>query len=65
MHTDPNWSFFRALLAARLERIHGVKDDRGAFSIEMMMLVAGLVVVGGVVAAVILAKVNEKKNLIK
>lgn len=65
MSTDPNWDFFRTLVSAYAQRIRQTKADRGALSIEMMILVAAIVVVAGVGAAVILSKVNEKKNDIK
>ncbi|TGB15517.1 hypothetical protein [Streptomyces sp. MZ04] len=66
MHNDPNWGFIRALFGARIERLKNLKhQDRGALSIETLMIVAGLVVVAGIAVAVITVKVNEKKATIK
>ncbi|MFE2268511.1 hypothetical protein ACFXB4_04670 [Streptomyces lavendulae] len=65
MGTDPNLTFLKAFFAARIERLRNVRDDRGAISIETMMIVAGLVVVAAIAAGVILTKVNEKAKEIK
>lgn len=65
MGTDPNLTFLKTFFGARINRLRQVREDRGAISIETMMIVAGLVVVAGIAAGVILAKVNEKKNTIK
>ncbi|ODA71665.1 hypothetical protein [Streptomyces sp. AVP053U2] len=65
MGNDPNFTFLRTFFSARIERLRNVRDDRGAISIETMMIVAGLVVVAAIAAAVILTKVNEKANEIK
>ncbi|MFF2374777.1 hypothetical protein ACFVUW_10375 [Streptomyces xiamenensis] len=65
MSNDTDWMFIRTVLAARLERVRKTSGDRGAFSIELMMVVAGLVAVAAIAAAVILNKVNEKKNEIQ
>ncbi|GLX22555.1 hypothetical protein [Streptomyces lavendulae] len=65
MRNDPNFAFFKAFFGARLDRLRNVRDDRGAISIETMMIVAGLVVVAAIAAAVILTKVNEKAQTIK
>ncbi|MDX3204733.1 hypothetical protein ABZZ79_22170 [Streptomyces sp. NPDC006458] len=65
MGNDPNFTFLKAFFSARIERLRNVRDDRGAISIETMMIVAGLVVVAAIAAAVILTKVNEKANEIK
>lgn len=65
MRNDPNFTFLKTFFSARIERLRNVRDDRGAISIETMMIVAGLVVVAAIAAAVILTKVNEKANEIK
>ncbi|KOU80379.1 MULTISPECIES: hypothetical protein [unclassified Streptomyces] len=65
MSNDPNLTFLKTFFSARIERLRNVRDDRGAISIETMMIVAGLVVVAAIAAAVILTKVNEKANEIK
>ncbi|MEU2769809.1 MULTISPECIES: hypothetical protein [Streptomyces] len=65
MGNDPNLTFVRTFFSARIDRLRNVRDDRGAISIETMMIVAGLVVVAAIAAAVILTKVNEKANEIK
>ncbi|MEU0350811.1 hypothetical protein ABZ302_28920 [Streptomyces sp. NPDC006237] len=65
MGNDANLTFLKAFFSARIERLRNVRDDRGAISIETMMIVAGLVVVAAIAAAVILTKVNEKANEIK
>ncbi|MET7296370.1 hypothetical protein ABZS79_30395 [Streptomyces griseoloalbus] len=65
MSNDPNFTFLKTFFSARVERLRNVRDDRGAISIETMMIVAGLVVVAAIAAGVILAKVNEKANEIK
>ncbi|EDY49247.1 hypothetical protein [Streptomyces clavuligerus] len=65
MGTDPNFAFLKAFFGARIERLRNVRDDRGAISIETIMIVAGLVVVAGIAAAVLLSKVNEKAAEIK
>ncbi|MFJ8015009.1 hypothetical protein [Streptomyces sp. NPDC096339] len=65
MHIDPSWTFVKAYFGARIERLKEARDDRGAISIETMMIVAGLVVVAAIAAGVILTKVNEKAKTIK
>ncbi|MDR2985453.1 MAG: hypothetical protein LBV34_11495 [Nocardiopsaceae bacterium] len=65
MGFDPNLAFLKTFFSARLDKLRDVRDDRGAISIETMMIVAGLVVVGAIAAGVILAKVNEKSATIK
>ncbi|WP_031036206.1 hypothetical protein [Streptomyces sp. NRRL F-5650] len=65
MGNDPNFTFLKTFFSARIERLRNVRNDRGAISIETMMIVAGLVVVAAIAAAVILTKVNEKANEIK
>ncbi len=65
MGTDPNLTFLKAFFSARIERLRNARDDRGAISIETMMIVAGLVVVAAIAAGVILTKVNEKAKEIK
>ncbi|MFE9121430.1 hypothetical protein [Streptomyces sp. NPDC007172] len=65
MGNDPNLTFLKAFFSARVERLRNAKDDRGAISIETMMIVAGLVVVAAIAAGVILNKVNEKAKEIK
>ncbi|MEU3296683.1 hypothetical protein ABZ722_30615 [Streptomyces longwoodensis] len=62
MRNDPNLTFLKAFFSARLDKL---RDDRGAISIETMMIVAGLVVVAAIAAGVILTKVNEKAQTIK
>jgi hypothetical protein len=65
MGNDPNLAFLKAFFGARIDRLRNVRDDRGAISIETMMVVAGLVVAAAIVAGVLLSKVNEKANQIK
>ncbi|MEU5958177.1 hypothetical protein [Streptomyces sp. NPDC047525] len=65
MGTDPNFAFLKAFFSARIDRLRQARDDRGAISIETMMIVAGLVAGAAVVAGVIIAKVNEKSATIK
>ncbi|MFI5822883.1 hypothetical protein ACIA8I_27880 [Streptomyces rishiriensis] len=65
MGNDPNLIFLKTFFCARIERLRNVRDDRGAISIETMMIVAGLVVVAAIAAGVILTKVNEKSKEIK
>ncbi|MFJ9574644.1 hypothetical protein [Streptomyces bacillaris] len=65
MGNDSNLMFLKAFFSARMDRLRDVRDDRGAISIETMMIVAGLVVVAAIAAGVILTKVNEKKATIK
>ncbi|MFD6967196.1 hypothetical protein [Streptomyces sp. NPDC059949] len=65
MSNDTSWGFVKAYFAARIERLKDVREDRGALSIETMMIVAGLVVVAAIAAGVILTKVNEKAKEIK
>lgn len=65
MGTDPNLTFLKTFFSARIERLRNARDDRGAISIETMMIVAGLVVVAAIAAGVILTKVNEKAKEIK
>ncbi|MFD8731454.1 hypothetical protein [Streptomyces sp. NPDC059611] len=65
MGTDPTVTFLKAFFGAGMERLRNARDDRGAISIETMMIVAGLVVVAAIAAAVILAKVSEKAKEIK
>ncbi|OEJ22105.1 hypothetical protein AR457_40165 [Streptomyces agglomeratus] len=65
MQKDSTLDFFKVYFGARLERLRQVRDDRGAISIETMMIVAGLVVVAAIAAGVILTKVNEKAKEIK
>ncbi|MER6117941.1 hypothetical protein [Streptomyces sp. NPDC001743] len=65
MGTDPNLAFLKAFFGAQVDRLRSARDDRGAISIETMMIVAGLVVVAAIAAGVILTKVNEKAKEIK
>jgi hypothetical protein len=65
MGTDPNFTFLKVYFATRIDRLRNVREDRGAISIETMMIVAGLVVVAAIAAGVILTKVNEKAKEIK
>ncbi|MEU9254538.1 hypothetical protein AB0D66_22145 [Streptomyces sp. NPDC048270] len=65
MHKDTQWDFFKVYFGARLEKLRQVREDRGAISIETMVIVAGLVVVAAIAAGVILTKVNEKAKEIK
>jgi hypothetical protein len=66
MANDPTLMFLRAYAQGLVERLRErSRSDRGAISIETMIIVAGLVVVGGIAAAVILTKVNEKSAEIK
>ncbi|MFE3166666.1 hypothetical protein [Streptomyces sp. NPDC059224] len=65
MGNDPNLTFLGTFFSAQIERLRNVRDDRGAISIETMMIVAGLVVVAAIAAGVILTKVNEKADEIK
>ncbi|MFI6688395.1 hypothetical protein [Streptomyces sp. NPDC050485] len=65
MGIDSNLTFLKAFFSARIERVRNVRDDRGAISIETIMIVAGLVVVAAIAGAVILSKVNEKAATIK
>ncbi|MFJ4151986.1 hypothetical protein ACIP10_31045 [Streptomyces galbus] len=65
MRNDPTLTFLKAYFSARLDKLRDVRDDRGAISIETMMIVAGLVVVAAIAAGVILTKVNEKAQTIK
>ncbi|MER5356271.1 hypothetical protein ABT093_38885 [Kitasatospora sp. NPDC002551] len=65
MGTDPNFAFLKAFFGAQVDRLRNARDDRGAISIETMMIVAGLVVVAAIAAGVILTKVNEKAKEIK
>lgn len=65
MGNDPSLTFLKTFFIARIERLRNLRDDRGAISIETMMIVAGLVVVAAIAAGVILTKVNEKSSEIK
>ncbi|MGV2915604.1 hypothetical protein [Streptomyces alfalfae] len=65
MGTDPNLAFLKAFFSSHIDRLRQARDDRGAISIETMMIVAGLVAGAAVVAGVIIAKVNEKSATIK
>lgn len=65
MGIDPNFTFLKAFFAARVDRLRNVRDDRGAISIETMMIIAGLVVAAGVAVAIIATKVSEKAATIK
>ncbi|MFZ3492186.1 hypothetical protein ACTVZO_40185 [Streptomyces sp. IBSNAI002] len=65
MQKDSTFDFLKVYFGARLEKLRQVRDDRGAISIETMMIVAGLVVVAAIAAGVILTKVNEKAKEIK
>ncbi|WP_030578581.1 hypothetical protein [Streptomyces anulatus] len=65
MGTDLNFAFLKAFFSARIDRLRNVRDDRGAISIETMMIIAGLVVGAAVAVAIIAAKINEKAASIK
>ncbi|WP_331729141.1 hypothetical protein OG592_43370 (plasmid) [Streptomyces avidinii] len=65
MGIDPNFTFLKAFFAARIDRLRNVRDDRGAISIETMMIIAGLVVAAAVAVAIIGTKVSEKAATIK
>lgn len=65
MGTDPNFMFLKAFFAARADRLRNARDDRGAISIETMMIIAGLVVAAAVAVAIIGTKVSEKAATIK
>ncbi|MEU0021960.1 hypothetical protein AB0C59_06075 [Streptomyces sp. NPDC048664] len=65
MGTDPNFTFLKAFFSARIDRLRNVRDDRGAISIETIMIIAGLVVAAGVAVAIIATKVSEKAATIK
>ncbi|MEU0214366.1 MULTISPECIES: hypothetical protein [Streptomyces] len=65
MGIDPNFAFLKAFFAARIDRLRDARDDRGAISIETMMIIAGLVVAAGVAVAVIATKISEKAATIK
>jgi len=58
-------SILVALFRARFGLLRQTARDRGSFSMEALIIAAGLAVVGGIAAAVILSKVNEKKSSIK
>ncbi|MFF9458057.1 hypothetical protein [Streptomyces flaveolus] len=58
-------TFLKAFFSARIARLRSLRDDRGAISIETMMIIAGLVVGAAVAVAIIAAKVNEKAATIK
>ncbi|KOV54595.1 hypothetical protein ADL00_29905 [Streptomyces sp. AS58] len=63
MGTD--FAFLKAFFSARIDRLRNVRHDRGAISIETMMIIAGLVVGAAVAVAIIAAKINEKAATIK
>jgi hypothetical protein len=66
MANDPTLTFLRTYAQGLVERFRErSRSERGAISIETMIIVAGLVVVGGIAAAVIVSKVNEKSAQIK
>lgn len=65
MGTDPSFMFLKAFFAARVDRLRNARDDRGAISIETMMIIAGLVVAAAVAVAIIGTKVSEKAATIK
>jgi hypothetical protein len=65
MGTDPTFILLKAFFSARIDQLRNVRDDRGAISIEAMMIIAGLVVGAAVAVAIIAAKINEKAATIK
>ncbi|MEU2514516.1 hypothetical protein [Streptomyces syringium] len=66
MSNDPMWQLLAARAQAQLARLQAARDeDRGGLSIEAMILVGSLVAIAAVAAAVLLLKVNEKKDAIK
>lgn len=66
MFNDPIWTVLSTRAQDAMARLKQAREeDRGGMSIEVMILVGALVVIGGVAAAVLLAKVNEKKDQIK
>ncbi|MBT1184758.1 hypothetical protein HET69_12115 [Streptomyces sp. CJ_13] len=65
MGIDPNFTFLKAFFSARVDQLRNVRDDRGAISIETMMIIAGLVVGAAVAVAIIGAKISEKAATIK
>ncbi|WP_331752229.1 hypothetical protein [Streptomyces sp. NBC_00829] len=65
MGIDPNFTFLKAFFTARVDRLRNARDDRGAISIETMMIIAGLVVGAAVAVAIIGAKISEKAATIK
>jgi ABC-type Fe3+ transport system permease subunit len=56
------------VLRARAERVRDLhrseERDVGAFSIELALLVAALVVIAGIVIAIVTAKAQQKANQI-
>ncbi|WP_424892302.1 hypothetical protein [Streptomyces sp. XH2] len=66
MFNDPIWTALSVRAQDVMARLKQAREeDRGGMSIEAMILVGALVVIAGVAAAVLLAKVNEKKDAIK
>ncbi|MFF4531558.1 hypothetical protein ACFY1P_20095 [Streptomyces sp. NPDC001407] len=66
MFNDPIWTVLSVHtqdLVARLKKAR--EEDRGAVSIETMIIVGALVAGAVIAAAFLVAKVNEKKDAIK
>ncbi|MEU5417781.1 hypothetical protein [Streptomyces sp. NPDC020667] len=68
MFNDPIWTVLSVRaqdLTARLKQSLKEDSDRGAVSIETMIIVGALVAGAVIAAAFLVAKVNEKKDAIK
>lgn len=66
--SDPLITMAMTAVRARAERVRDLYLDedreRGAFSIELALLIAGLVIIAGIVIAIITTKATQKANQI-
>ncbi|WP_042370576.1 hypothetical protein [Streptacidiphilus neutrinimicus] len=66
--SDPLITLAMTALRARAERVRDLHRDedreRGALSIELALLIAGIVIIAGIVVAIITTKATQKANQI-